>query len=816
MPSIKKTLPHKCGSCKKTYSNMKMAEKCLTLCLKNQLENMRNAHLSATPLLSMPSQSVSAAIPDLMLKENTSTISHESTDGNNSTDLDDPMRDIDCESEIESSTSSLIFDFSQPSPVPSNNDAKNLEFIKVINDFDISHQAHENLAAHLNSILGICMMFNDAEEVACKHCGEARYKSNKTDKDGIPIVKKTMVQIPLARQIVLSLANNGTRHEMLYRHNHEQKADGSKADIFDGHAYQSIKHLFSGENDAAISLSVDSFAPHNIPGPSAPLDFWSFLKPILADLKVLQEEGMVVVTPTLTIRAKVHVLVVTSDILEVAKLAYHTDTTMCTLESFQNFDPASLPSKGLVGQSSFSSLASFTGPLFLTLDKMHGLCHGIDKQVWGLIDGKYEIKHSLFLPANVLKEIGVAMAATRKTILTAFHGSWRNISKYSRYFKAVDWADFLLFIVPTLVAKRVRDTTARKALLGLVQACNLLMSWELSAEKQTSIKRKLQLWNMYLEDLYWNDKIEIMVFTINQHLLQHYPVMISAFGPPCAYSTRSMERAIGKYSRAIKSNSAIGVNAGNIMVRLAHTRRLLTDSNGGKWRDVVLQYEDMSAGWPITSEGEHAGADSNIEFWRPLGYKTIDDSFKDISCLLILIQDFYRSKGVECGMIEPAIITSRKAFINGCVIDFSFAQNTLREVHHVCLQVQVDLFTNVRCQYIPIAKDFFGKVILFFEHENSGKRWPLVLVLIYSTVLYNGIPVVVNGQLKPKVVHLADVKELVVLWGENKAKYNIDERIRENLCRLFISKENVCLSNLYHDESSSRSIVLLERSGKTN
>ncbi|OAD77506.1 hypothetical protein PHYBLDRAFT_141390 [Phycomyces blakesleeanus NRRL 1555(-)] len=490
-----------------------------------------------------------------------------------------------------------------------------------------------------------------------------------------------------------------------------------------------------------------------IPGPFTPLDFWPFLKPTLADIKVLQEEGMVVITPTLTICAKVHVLVVTGDILAVAKLACHAghmskssyqicnvvgqtpghgqyfkslpDTTMHTLESFQNFDPASLSSKGLVEQSPFSSLASFTGLLFFTLDKMHGLCHGIGKQVWGLIDGKYGIKHSLFLLANVLKKIGVAMAATRKTILTAFHGCWRNISKYSGYFKAVDWADFLLFVVPTLVAERVRDTTARKALLGLVQACNVLMSWELSAEEQTSIK--------------------------------------SAFGPPCAYSTRSMEHAIGEYSHAIKSKLAIGVNAGNIMVRLACTRQLLTDSDGGKWRGVVLQYEDMSAGWPITSEGERAGADSDIEFWRPLGYKTIDDSFEDISCLLILIQDFYRSKGVECRTIEPAIITSRKAFINGCVIDSSFAQNTLREAHHVRLQVQVDLFTNVRRQYTPVAKDFFGKVILFFEHENSGKRWPLVLVLIYSTVLYNGIPVVVNDQLKPKVVHLADVKELVGL-----------------------------------------------------
>ncbi|OAD69732.1 hypothetical protein PHYBLDRAFT_172362 [Phycomyces blakesleeanus NRRL 1555(-)] len=41
-------------------------------------------------------------------------------------------------------------------------------------------------------------------------------------------------------------------------------------------------------------------------------------------------------------------------------------------------------------------------------------------------------------------------------------------------------------------------------------------------------------------------------------------------------------------------------------------------------------------------------------------------------------------------------------------------------------------------------------------------------------------------------------------------------------CTMFVAKAHtvtiqvVCLSNLYHDESSSRSIVLLERSGKTN
>ncbi|OAD72693.1 hypothetical protein PHYBLDRAFT_73098 [Phycomyces blakesleeanus NRRL 1555(-)] len=102
--------------------------------------------------------------------------------------------------------------------------------------------------------------------------------------------------------------------------------------------------------------------------------------------------------------------------------------------------------------------------------------------------------------------------------------------------------------------------------------------------------------------------------------------MIGAFGSSRAYSTRSVECAIGKYFRTIKSNLAIGMNAGNVMVQLACTQQLLMDSEG-----------DMSAGWPITSKGEHAGADSDIKFWGHLEYKTINDSFKDISYLPILI-----------------------------------------------------------------------------------------------------------------------------------------------------------------------------------
>ncbi|OAD69160.1 hypothetical protein PHYBLDRAFT_172416 [Phycomyces blakesleeanus NRRL 1555(-)] len=348
------------------------------------------------------------------------------------------------------------------------------------------------------------------------------------------------------------------------------------------------------------------------------------------------------------------------------------------LESFKHFDKvASSSKKGLTGQSPFSLLDSFSDPFFFALDEMHGICHSIGKQVWGLVCGK------------------------------------------SGYFRAVDWADFILFVIPMLVAEHVCDQAACKALLDLVQTCNLLMSWELSAEEKTLIKTNLVAWNVYLEALLAKGEVQLKVFTINQHLLQHYPTMIEVYGPPRAYTTVTAT--------------------------------------------TLFQYDNPSAGWPVDREGSNVGTDSDIEFWGPLRNRTIVDSCGGISCLPELLQKFYEPKGEECSIIEAAIKTSRKAFVNGCVIDSALDYNCVREAHNVRLQVQVDENRNIGQSYSPVYKDFFGKVVVFFEHKLNNKRWPLVLVNVYAVRLVNSIPAIDNGQMKLMVVHLADIKELVGL-----------------------------------------------------
>ncbi|OAD74799.1 hypothetical protein PHYBLDRAFT_61152 [Phycomyces blakesleeanus NRRL 1555(-)] len=706
--------------------------------------------------------------------ENINTSSSENMDIIDSTEDDEFMYNFgeECENvidKIEGTTPSLVFDFSQPLPVPSNNDKKNLAFMQLIQDPHLGNKLLEHFlgikADRYDICIRGCMQFNNENDIACIKCGEARYKNGQTSESDTRIPVRLIVQLPLARQLALCLADDKTRAEMLYRHNHQSSQDGQKADVFDGHVYQSMKHLFSGENDIAISLSMDGFNPHNVPGSvtivhatvlnlnptisyeknrmiqiamlpgcTGPSDIWSFLEPMLRDLCLLQTEGMEVKTLMTTIRAKW------------AKLLNMASTSACCLEPRRAHWRVS---ETTIWQAVKTERGSM---------------------VWGLVCGKYGIKHPLCLSLATQREIGAAMVAAKSTIPISLHGVWRDMTKNAGFFRAVDCADFLLFVIPTLVTEHVQDSVAQKALLGLVQTCNLLMSWELSAEDQTLIRSNLVEWNLFLESLLSTADIDIGVFTIKQHIIQHYSQMIDLYGPPRAYSTQSVERAIGEYSRSIKSNSQVNVNAGNIMIRLAQSQcvaELTTIANTKTPPANLLVYSAYTNGWPVTEGGDPANAEYEIDFWGPLKNLTIFDSFEDGSHLSLLLKTFYDLKGKECSMLEPSIKTSCKAYLNGCVIDAAFNQSSTREACHVHVQLQVDMNSRRSRSYHPGYMHFFGKVVIFFQHVHNSKRWPLALITIYSVHLKNGLPITSVVKSKTIVIHTSDIVELVSLVPSN-------------------------------------------------
>lgn len=104
-----------------------------------------------------------------------------------------------------------------------------------------------------------CRFFKQEDGLTeCECCHQARYEGNMAEK--IPV--KQMRILPLSAQFATLLSNDHMRDLLSYRADFDHES-GVYTDIFDGHAYQSLKSngLFDGIYDIALALFVDGFQP---------------------------------------------------------------------------------------------------------------------------------------------------------------------------------------------------------------------------------------------------------------------------------------------------------------------------------------------------------------------------------------------------------------------------------------------------------------------------------------------------------------------------------------------------------------------------
>ncbi|OAD72678.1 hypothetical protein PHYBLDRAFT_145994 [Phycomyces blakesleeanus NRRL 1555(-)] len=270
MSTITKLSHHECSICHKCYTNKKLVAKCEVQCLEKVYKEINNIQSSST-LEESTNMSIDKNI----------TPSYD-IEYENSMENDLAIMDV-TENAIDNTPSQLVYDFSAPVPVSGYDNAKNLKLMKIIKDTSnkILYRACSSYLGTklLSRFLGVheetyhvccngCMLYNNNQQTECPHCDEAHYKTSERSQDAgeNPIPASTMIPLPLGRQLAAALANDCTRKEMLYCHHHTQKADSNISDVFDKQAYQSKKHLFSGENNIIILLSVDGFAPHCVLG----------------------------------------------------------------------------------------------------------------------------------------------------------------------------------------------------------------------------------------------------------------------------------------------------------------------------------------------------------------------------------------------------------------------------------------------------------------------------------------------------------------------------------------------------------------------
>lgn len=73
--------------------------------------------------------------------------------------------------------------------------------------------------------------------------------------------------------------------------------------------------------------------------------------------------------------------------------------------------------------------------------------------------------------------------SSRRFIPTGvFQGSWQGVdpSNVKSMYRSVDWIEWFIYVVPTLLVPCFKNKELQKAVLGLVRGCALSLNWEIT------------------------------------------------------------------------------------------------------------------------------------------------------------------------------------------------------------------------------------------------------------------------------------------------------------------------------------------------
>ncbi|OAD67741.1 hypothetical protein PHYBLDRAFT_174069 [Phycomyces blakesleeanus NRRL 1555(-)] len=405
-----------------------------------------------------------------------------------------------------------------------------------------------------------CKLYNNTQnKEECPHCDSKRFMEATDDTLAHLVLVKTMKMMSLGNQLARLLSNSDTRKKLHYRAN-RQLISSDLSDYFDGEEYRALKtqHLFQSPDNVAVALFLDGFVNQKkskqqltivhamilnydpliryineyliqlviIPRKSVDLD--SFLLSIIAEVISLGKYELIIKKfDGERIAAKVHIVMASGDIPQVTKYCHHKDhnyrygcyicevlgeaplrgrdmyfkNCCAPLRPMIDFVNGN-PNTSIQESNIFAQLPTFTGSSFYSLDEMHLIGHGV---------------------------------------------------------RAINYIDFLLYAIPTLLVPLFSKAATRKALLAL----------SLNEELIVEMENHFSIWHQFLQVEISKNSLSISVFSLVNHYLTHIGYITRKMRNLRVYNTRSMERTIGRYSKLIKSRVFSGEYAGNLVERLA-------------------------------------------------------------------------------------------------------------------------------------------------------------------------------------------------------------------------------------------------------
>jgi hypothetical protein len=143
----------------------------------------------------------------------------------------------------------------------------------------------------------------------------------------------------------------------------------------------------------------------------------------------------------------------------------------------------------------------FKAPSFFGLDEMHLFGQNLAKRIRDYFvpatsnlsvrphSDRNQNRYPFELEGVTLSKVGLAMVSSRPDIpLAHFDGNWGNPVERANA-RAVDWLDFLLYVLPTLLIPALVNKTAKKVLNNLVMACHICQQWEIRPDEVNFVRK---------------------------------------------------------------------------------------------------------------------------------------------------------------------------------------------------------------------------------------------------------------------------------------------------------------------------------------
>ncbi|GET53357.1 transposase domain-containing protein [Rhizophagus irregularis DAOM 181602=DAOM 197198] len=514
---------------------------------------------------------------------------------------------------------------------------------------------------HVDMCKNSCCAFTGIyiNDVTCRFCNLERYIiSNNSKKPQEP--QKTAMYFPLLERFRIQYADSERALKLRYRSQREE-CDDEYSDIFDGDLYKELveEGFFSDERDIALIGSTDGYQIFRqktdscwilmfinanlpptirvkkenllisaiIPGPNQPKDFNSFLRPIIDELKVLQE-GVSIYDALLkeNFILRCHVVMWTGDMPAVSKLMCMTGhnaylgcrycylkgvyseesrhvyfpCSMPRTSDITDFDPKELPKRtednflndiskiinetnkktkvsviketGINGRSILFELKSTKFPRSFPVDIMHLFFENISINMFKHWSGTYFKDQSLnneqyVLNSQVWKQIGQIMHECRKQIPLEFGRSPRNIFKHHNGYKAVEWSDWItVYSIPFLLNKL--SAKYLKGWAKFVQAVQKCLQFTLTSNDLDKVQQLLlEFYKHYESDYYQKKEEKLSAMLMSFHYLLHVADSIKDCGPCWVSWQYPMERLCGMLLPLVHSKLHPYVNlANNVML----------------------------------------------------------------------------------------------------------------------------------------------------------------------------------------------------------------------------------------------------------